>query len=277
MRSKGLRSTTVLIFGLSLSALVCAQPARAADNEYDGDWHFTLTPYVWLPGVSGDLRYKAPRGFSGNAEVHVGAEDIFEDLKFAFMGTGSVRRGNWSVFTDFIYLDLGSDNAKVKDIVGPGGIVEFPVSLSTKSGLDGFVWTAAAAYSFFHDNVSSADAFVGFRGLGLSSSLDWQFANPPLLFPQSGHLEQYQQLWDGLIGVRGRFGFSGSHWFIPYYADIGTGQSNFTAQALAGAGYAFSWGDLSLVYRYLYYEPGQDKLINNMSVHGPAFGATFHF
>jgi opacity protein-like surface antigen len=44
---------------------------------------------------------------------------------------------------------------------------------------------------------------------------------------------------------------------------------------MAGVGYGFSWGDLRLSYRYLYYEPGQDKLIKNISFHGLTIGATF--
>ena len=38
-----------------------------------------------------------------------------------------------------------------------------------------------------------------------------------------------------------RFG-PNREWFVPYYADIGTGQSDFTWQAIGGIGYAFSGG-----------------------------------
>src|SRR5258706_8986955 len=86
------------------------------------------------------------------------------------------------------------------------------------------------------------------------ASLDWNFSSALSLFPKTGSFTQHQTLVDGLIGVRGRINLGGSDWFLPYYADIGTGSSNFTTQAMTGIGYGFSWGDLRLVYRYLYYE-----------------------
>jgi hypothetical protein len=50
-----------------------------------------------------------------------------------------------------------------------------------------------------------------------------------------------------------------------------------TWQGLLGVAYSFNWGDVSLAYRYLYYEQGSDKLLQNMSFRGPTLGVTFHF
>ena len=51
--------------------------------------------------------------------------------------------------------------------------------------------------------------------------------------------------WDGIVGVKGRWHFGAEHrWFVPYYVDIGTGDSDFTWQAMAGIGYSWAHWDV---------------------------------
>ncbi len=69
----------------------------------------------------------------------------------------------------------------------------------------------------------------------------------------------------------------GGNWFSPYYLDIGTGDTEFTWQALAGVGYRWDWGDLILAYRHLSYDMGNDKLLQSADFSGPALGVVFHF
>jgi hypothetical protein len=46
---------------------------------------------------------------------------------------------------------------------------------------------------------------------------------------------------------------------------------------MLGVAYSFKWCDVALSYRYLYYDEGSDKFIQNMSFRGPALSATFRF
>ena len=71
-----------------------------------------------------------------------------------------------------------------------------------------------------------------------------------------GSAETGADLWDGVVGVRGRVTLANSAWFVPLYLDAGTGTSKFTWQGLLGVGYAFGWGDLLLVYRQLAFDEG---------------------
>lgn len=75
--------------------------------------------------------------------------------------------------------------------------------------------------------------------------------------------------------IRGQYGFANTPWFIPFYADAGTGNSQVTVQASTGGAYAFPWGALSLMYRCLYYKPG--GVVGNLSLHGVMLAANFHF
>ena len=82
--------------------------------------------------------------------------------------------------------------------------------------------------------------------------------------------------WDGIVGARGQFNIN-DRWYLPYYADVGTGQSDLTWQAMTGIGYRFKWGDVLLVYRYLDYEFDSDYLLEDLTISGPALGARFKF
>jgi hypothetical protein len=81
--------------------------------------------------------------------------------------------------------------------------------------------------------------------------------------------------WDGIVGVKGQLRFGDSHWFVPYYADIGTGSSNWTWQALLGLGYGFGWGDVTLSIRSLSYDFNDNDMDLRMT--GPALGVSFRW
>ena len=263
---------------LAISAtmgLLFAAPARAAEDPYDGNLRFTFTPYLWLPSLDGTLRFDLP---NGSPNVSASAGDILENLDFAFMATGDVRKGNWSAFTDFIYLDLSDDNAEVRSVTGPGGVVEIPINVDTHAGVKGYLWTLAASYTLIRGPAVSFDVFAGFRDAQLKPFVDWQFAGPLGLFPQAGSASDTAVIWSGIIGLKGKIRLSESGaWFIPYYADIGWAGSSSTWQGLIGLGYAFGWGDMHLTYRHLHYDMDESRLINDLSLSGPTLGATFHF
>ena len=271
----GLVRCALLAAGLFASFLV---PARAADGDYDGNWHFTLTPYLWLAGVTGDFEFTPPRfpNVHANVSVDEGPIDVLKHLHFGLMGAASARKDNWSAFTDMMYVSLGGDRQAVRTVTGPLGIVDIPVDIGSSVALKEFVTTNGIGYSIFHDSNTEADVFAGFRYVGLSADLDWRFSTDLNLLPRTGHASGHSDFWDGLIGVRGRYGFAGTHWFAPFYADIGTGSPDFTTQVSAGGGYAFPWGDVGLMYRYLYFSGSNDKVASNLSLHGVLMDVTFH-
>jgi hypothetical protein len=84
--------------------------------------------------------------------------------------------------------------------------------------------------------------------------------------------------WDAIVGIKGRFDVGQENaWFVPYYGDIGTGDSDFTWQAMLGVGYVFGSFDVLAVWRYLGYDMPQDDHLRRMYSSGAAIGATFRF
>lgn len=257
---------------LALAGLAASAPALAADTPEDA-WHFSVTPYLWLPYVDGTVNYSAFRGGTLNAEVDPGS--YLQNLDFAGMIIGQARHGEWSVFTDYIYLHLNSDRSPVRYVTDPTGVVSVPVSVAGSASVVSNVWTLGGGYTVWRGESAFADVFAGVRLLNFQSTVGWKLATPVVTLPPGGSTSQTLNAWDGIAGFRGQVHFGDSSWSLPYYFDIGAGSDNWTWQMLLGVGYRFGWGELSLVMRSLHYYFDNDKL--DLHLTGPALGATFNF
>jgi hypothetical protein len=242
-------------------------------------WTFSITPYLWLPTIDGTLKYNIPPGAGGSPTVEVGPNDY----QFAMMISGDVRKGRWSAFTDLIYLNFSTAKSAVQSVDFGGSSVSSSANVATSTSVSGMIWTLGAGYALLPERPVTLDLFGGLRYAGLEASTDWQLAvdvtgpGSGQTFPRAGSISERMDLWDGIIGVKGRFWFGSSNWSIPYYLDAGTGSSTLTWQGMLGVAYSFKWGEVTLAYRNLYYDQKDDKLLQDMRFSGPEFGATFRF
>jgi len=281
------RKNRALRVGLALMTLIAVSlPAYAGEPAPADKWTFALRPYLWAPGISGTLKYDIPPTGDGAANVDFSSY-VLENLNFALMLTAEARKGDWSVLTDVVYLDVESGDTNVKSVsfTGPGGRFEVSVgaNLDTNASLSGVLWELAGGYTVARGGNSSLDLLAGFRLLTIKAETDWLLSGSITdnvsggTFARSGGVSQSETLWDGIIGIRGTVGLGDSRWAIPYYLDVGTGNSALTWQGVAGIEYRYDWGDLQLMYRYTYYDMKEDKLLQNVSLGGPAIGVNFRF
>jgi hypothetical protein len=270
----------MVLLALVMAAIFTVS-AEAQTASPDDQWKFSITPYLWMPSVDGTLNYSSPSG-GGAPSVDVGADQILESLEAAFMISGEVRKGRWSMFTDFIYLELNNEDSSVQSINFGGTAVSSSVNVSTDSTLKGTIWTLGAGYAALPGRPVVLDVFGGLRYAGIEASTDWQLSTTVTgpgggqTFPQTGSVSERVDLWNGIIGVKGLVWLGGSNWSIPYYLDVGAG-SGTTWQGVLGIAYSWSWIDVKLVYRHLYFDQGSDKLVQDMSFSGPALGVSFRF
>jgi hypothetical protein len=280
MHMKQMRLTLV---ALTLGSLTATAPAPAAVDSYDGAWHFSLTPYLWTPNINGsmDARIPALRSATGavlrdvSLSTEIGPNDYLENLNFAGMVTGEARKGNWSVFTDLIYIDFGNENSNVRSITGPDGRPLTAITRDVTTSLSTTVWTFAGAYTAARSPTWNFDVLAGFRYGGVDTELKWDLRGSRDFLDTSGRTTQNRTEWDGIVGVKGQVRFGDGRWFMPYYADIGTGSSNWTWQALLGLGYSCGWGDVSLSIRSLSYD--FDEKDADLRMTGPALGVSFRW
>lgn len=67
------------------------------------------------------------------------------------------------------------------------------------------------------------------------------------------------------------------NWYIPFYGDIGTGESDLTWQLFAGVGYKFEKFDVIVAYRYLDWEFDDSPIFDDLDINGPLAGIKFRF
>jgi hypothetical protein len=271
-------------FGMAAFAVLAFGASRPAAAQTSGDtWNFTAGLYVWLPTINADLKFGLPPGQPGSPVVEIGPNDYLTHLNFVLPVFGEARKGDFSIFTDVLYLNLTAEGSHLRDItVGPD---RFPIPASldigTETKVKAFEWTLVGGYTLAKGPAGNLDVVGGLRYLGSKFTTDWNLSADFTLrggtkvFSKTGSISQSEDLWDGIVGVRGRIK-AGEKWFFPYYADIGAGSAKLTWQAMAGAGYTLHKTDLMLVYRQLDYEGETDKLIQKFNLGGVALAALFH-
>ena len=219
-------------------------------------------------------------GGSGSS-INVDADSIIDSLKFTFMGSLGAHNGRWGAFTDVIYLNVGGSKSNTREF--SIGNIGLPASTTADLNLDreGFIWTLAGEYRVVSDSAWTVDVLGGARLFAVKPTLEWSINGDlgSIGFPVgSGSKEISKDVWDGVVGVRGRFAFGENRrWFLPFYLDVGTGQSDMTWQGVAGIGYTFNWGSAVATWRYLDYRFKSGQPIEEMNFSGPMLGVTFRW
>lgn len=267
--------TAAAVVALGMSALL---PATALGQEA-GEWHYWASIYGYGPSISSKTTFPTVPG--GEPGINISAQDILDHLKFAFMGSFDAQNGKWGYFTDLVYFDLGGGKSAARDFTI--GDIGLPASTNANFHFDlkGTAWTVAGQYRLVSDPNFTMNALAGARYLHASQELRWEINGDLGTIPpgrRAGDATVDANVVDAIVGVKGRWvlGEDGK-WYVPYYLDVGTGQSDRTVQAAAGIAYSFKWGDLVAMYRYLDYGFKSGKPVQDLSFTGPMIGAAFHW
>ena len=240
---------------LAASVMLLASTISAtATADTDSDkWKFDADIYLWGPFLKGDT----PGGGSFDIPFH----DLLSNLDLAFMGGLGASRGKYSLFLDAIYLSVSTSGG----FTPPGD-----VGIEADVGLNAWITTLGGGYNVFDNEKATVNLIGGARYL-------WIRVDTKL---KSSGVQQKETLsgsgWDGIVGVKGKYNLN-DKWYLPYYADVGTGHADFTWQAQAGVGYKFKYADVLLSYRYMKWNFKSDSDLDNLRIGGPQLGAKFYF
>ncbi|HTT10267.1 MAG TPA: hypothetical protein VMG60_05195 [Burkholderiaceae bacterium] len=264
-----------------VAAALCAAgsfgPVRADTQAADG-LQFTGQLNFYMPSVGGRTVF----GQAGSGvEIGIDPNKVLEHRNPAFMGTLEARRGRWGGFMDLTYVDLGNSKAASTQLTIGG--IDLPADANAQLDyhLRGGAWTIAGTYRGIPDRDSPADLLAGFRLLEIRQSLGWQTAGNIGSIPaagRSGDAAFNVDNWDVVFGVKGRLTMVRDRkWFIPYYVDIGSGDSKLTWQLMLGFGWAFPWGDLVASWRHLDYRMKSGGNVDSLNFDGPAVGVLWRW
>lgn len=245
----------ILLSGPILAALSVG--AAAEDGQRP---QVSLTPYLWLAGVSGTLGTKA--GTIPDARVEADFGDILSNLNaIPLMVAGEIRQGPFGVMADLVAISVEADT----DTRGPafsGG----------EARLRGVIGSVLAAWRVAETGRGALDLGVGLRAFGVSSRFTLE---PGLL--QGRRVERDANWVNPIAGLRYRHDL-GAGWTATLYGDIGGGGGDLTWQALATIDYRLSDSTtLRAGYRFLSFERDSRALSQDIGLGGPLLGATFRF
>lgn len=266
VRSVGLKTLPIL-------AMVAWAPAPAWAQEDSGNWQWRATVYGWLPDIEGKTAFRTG---AGGPTLTIDASTLVDNLDFTFQAGLQVRKGEWGAFTDLIYLDEGAARSGVRDItIGPAALPS-GASYDLVYDMKSWIWTVAGTYNLASSDAHTVDVLFGARMLDIDQALAWtaQGEIGPIEPPaRSGSGEISLKNWDAVVGVKGlsRLGSEG-RWVVPWYVDLGTGDTDLTVQALAGIGYSFGWGEVLAAWRYLDYDLAGGDAVTDLNFSGPLVG-----
>lgn len=268
------RTSTIAIAGVVL--LACATAVNAADGKQDDGWHFTLTPYIWAPTVTGSMHVEPPPGL-GSGNIDTGPDSYLSNLKFVLMADFQVRKKKWSLVADTLYVDFADPNRQATiPAVRPGGA---GLTVKADTGLKALIFTPAVAYTVLGKEKSNLDLLAGVRYARLESKIGIDISGLPPSWASSKNTGATEGFVDPIIGFQGKLDL-GKKWYLPYHFDIGGFglESDLTMETSAGVGHQFkNWFSMGLSYRYLHYNFGDTKRVNTLDLYGPVLGFSFTF
>ncbi len=285
MDAAGWRAIKIILLFITCIFLCIEAVPEAIAAEDPDKLTFTLQPYMWFPTIEGTLKYTTlPDGSGGSPEVEMDPDDLLEDLDLAVLLTAAVRKGKWSFAADFTYLELTASESGVKAINFGGDRVTTTLSVGTEVQMKGFVTTFVGGYRVIAGEILKTDLVAGARYLWLEVDTDWEFSaavsgpGGGQTFARRGSIAEDGEVWNAVAGIRGQIMLGKSRWFIPYYADLGAGDSELTWQVFSALAYAFNSWDIAVGYRHLEFDADDDDaLIQELSFSGPVAGAIFRF
>ena len=246
---------------LTSAPLMAGEPAPLAPAPQKSPWDFTTSLYLWGMGIEGSVGVLGLESGSGVADLNLGFDDLVSQLEFAYMGTFELRRGRWGVTADLIYTQLGAE------VTGRG-----PFRVGAECDLKQFIGNFRLNYRLVDTERAAFDVFAGAR-------VNWIDVGLELKGPRGRRLNlSAERDWvDPVIGFRTRL-FMNDSWFVQASADVGSGSSDLTWQALGLVGYRFNAHcSTGLGYRALGTDYREGGFTYDTTAHGPILGVEWKF
>jgi hypothetical protein len=229
-------------------------------------WRFEITPYLWGSGIKGTLGLDS--GLAKSADFTT--SNVLGALKSGGMIAAEAHNGSWGVMGDLVSATLQKSGAA--SVVTPYG----PANVADKVTLQQTVLTGAATYTIANNKNAYVDALLGVRAIYATATVNLSVTGTS----DKASVSKTTSTVDPIIGAKGRYRIADSTWYVPFYADIGSGggTTNLTWQAMAGVGKTFnSLIDASLTYRALYYDMKDGGVMQKTTMLGPQIAVTFKF
>jgi hypothetical protein len=233
-------------------------PAQVDTTAQDDGWHFSVSPYLWLPWIHGTL------GVNGNdASFHATPDELISHFRFGLLGLVDTRYKRVVMPVDILWLRLGDDRA----------LPNVGITANVKGTV--FILSPKVGYRVIDTKMIKIDALAGLRYWYFGESLSFNPTPPNLKFSGS------QDWVDPLVGGR-ILGNLSPKISIAIAGDVGGWGvgSQLDYQFGGFLGYRIKPAmALQAGYRYLAvnYSNGGGSRTADMIISGPLIGLTMTF
>ncbi|PLX38691.1 MAG: hypothetical protein C0606_05425 [Hyphomicrobiales bacterium] len=233
-------------------------PFEAAETGTPSGWQFTVAPYVWAAGISGDVaQFGLP-----SSKLDMSFSDILKDLDISGMMVTEARYDRFSVVTDFSYVKTTTDEGT------PFGILATGVKVTSET----LRMAALGGYQILGDENFRVDLNAGLQLTAAKTKM--RFIGGIL----NGVRGTDSDVWvDGLVGFRARANLT-EKLFMSGWANIGAGESDLVWDVMGGVGYNFTPSISGFAgYRASGIDYNKGGFVYDVVQHGPITGLVFRF
>lgn len=259
---------------LTTTAEVVVNPLPKVDDQ----WRFSMGASAWMP-ASNTSSFGTNNDYISSTQSTV-IDTLQGNGGFA-MVSAEAHKENWGIMADLVYWQQNDGTTTTKYVTKRSSTY-----FGTSAYTDQTLFTAVATYTVVNAPSLYLDALLGARYISSTTSVNVSAvqtvtsAGKTRTKISSSNVSNTDVSTDLVIGLKGRYRIEDTAWYIPFYLDAGSGlgPQNITWQALAGVGYAFTWGDISLSYRAMYFDlSGSSDGLTKYSNYGPQLGVNVNF
>jgi hypothetical protein len=230
-----------------------APPLPNPPEPSDQGWHFSISPYLWLPAVHGTIG-----ALGQEASVHASFSDIFSHFSFALMGAFDPRYNRIVMPLDFMWIRLTSDKASPFNVLA--------TSAKIKVNLD--VLTQKIGYRVVDAGKFKVDALAGVRYWHAGTTLDLESS----VLTKTNFYGSADWV-DAVGGARIQVMLS-PKLVLTIAGDAGGGGANSDYQIAGLIGWKLKKIILQAGYRYLTVNYRHGSTICDLTISGLILGAT---
>ncbi|WP_428353933.1 hypothetical protein [Methyloprofundus sp.] len=233
---------------------VSVSAEELSKNQLD-PWRFELKPlYLWFLSLEGDTTMPASGGSSdATSSTNEGV------LTSAFSIHFEAGKGDWTVFTDYLYAQYTADNISISSSPVQG-----------KNELTVHLSELGVTYRLLADYWYKVELLGGVRYLYVANKFDFYSDNLDTLSAKDN-------LWDGFGGIR-LTGYLNDSISATVRADAGGGSSDLVWNVAALVDWQYKhWGSVYAGYRAMDYKVSNEALGLNLQAKGPVVGLAFNW
>ncbi|MDE3820640.1 hypothetical protein [Sinorhizobium meliloti] len=250
---------SILLAGSAMAADIYSPVAPDGKQvETEQGWTFTIAPYFWMAGISGDV------GMFGlpPTEIDASFSDVFDHLDFGAMVIGEARYDRYSIFTDVMYTKISGESGT------PLGILASDVEVTTET----FAGLLGVGYALIDNSSGRLDVVGGARVWSVDTEISL-----------SGGILGGRSRSDGATWVDAVGGLRATYLITPQiyltgWGLVGAGGADIDWDVAATIGYRFT-DRVSAVagYRALGVDYSNDGFVFDAVQQGPILGLVVRF